>query len=49
MQNFGRRFGPVPLKSELWAGYYDAEFHKKVNEIQEYIRQQELEDVFYQT
>jgi hypothetical protein len=28
------------------AVYYDAEFHKNVNELHEYITQQELEDVF---
>jgi hypothetical protein len=45
---YGRRFDPVRLKSEHVALYCDAEFHRKVNELREYIRQQELEDVFPQ-
>jgi hypothetical protein len=39
----------VRLKSELVALYCDAEFHRNVNELHEYIWQQELEDVFPQT
>jgi hypothetical protein len=49
MENFSRCFDPVCLKSELVAVYYDVEFHKNVNELHKYIRQQELEDVFPQT
>jgi hypothetical protein len=40
---------PLLLKSEIVAVYYDAAFYKNVNELEEYIRQQELEDVFPQT
>jgi hypothetical protein len=50
MKTFGRRFDPVRLKIELVAVYSHVEIHKNVNELKEYIRQQELEDdVFLQT
>jgi hypothetical protein len=43
------RFDPVHLKSELVALYCEAEFYRNVNELHEYIWQQELGDVFPQT
>jgi hypothetical protein len=49
MEIYGRRFDPVRLKSDLVALYCDAGFHKNATDLHEYIRQQELEDVFPQT
>ena len=49
MEIYGTRFDPVRLKSELAALYCDAEFYRNVNELHEYIWQQELGDVFPQT
>jgi hypothetical protein len=48
-QNYGARFDFSHLRSELTAVYSDPEFSRNVCELHEYIRTQELHDVFPET
>jgi hypothetical protein len=48
-QNYGARFDFSRLRSELTAVYSDPEFSRSVCELHEYIRTQELHDVFLET
>jgi hypothetical protein len=48
-QNYGARFDFSRLRSELTAAYLDPEFSRSVCELHEYIRTQELHDVFPET
>jgi hypothetical protein len=48
-QNYGARFDFSRLRSELTAVYSDPGFSRSVCELHEYIRTQELHDVFPET
>jgi hypothetical protein len=48
-ENYGARFDFARLRSELFAAYSDPEFSRNVCDLHDFIRTQELDDVFPET